>query len=121
MHLGITIKSTGAPTAGVHIVRGIDELNLIMANRMTVLIFSRNITHKIPNMDYNSWSYIKGSTCDDVLVVLTTKTDRILESENPLRISPATLNKLYVALTRATGELYIVSSSIWKSTNKMIR
>nr|WP_114788086.1 AAA family ATPase [Lactiplantibacillus plantarum] len=120
-HLGIEIKSMGVTTTGVHRVTGVDELNLIMSNKMTVLIFSRNVTHDFPNEDYNSWSYVKGSTCGDVLVVLTTKTDKILESEELTGIPRKTLNKLYVALTRATGELYIVSSDIWKSANQIIK
>jgi len=117
-HLQIPIESAGVIHTGVHQVKNINELNSIMSKRMTVLIFNKKISHNFPDEDYNSWSYVKGSTCNDVLVVLTNKTDSILSFEDEPIISRTTLNKLYVALTRATGELYIVSSSVWKDAKQ---
>lgn len=118
--MGINIGSSGNSNSCVHLIKDVDQLENIMKNRLTVLIYNKSIVHKFKNEDYNSWSYVKGNTCGNVLVVLTKKTDSILDSAPSLDVVPQVRNMLYVALTRAKGELYVVKSSIWKKANSTI-
>ena len=62
----------------------------------------------------NNWSYSKGDTYKKVCVILTEKMDYLKKS--PLRVgeSPISRNRLYVALTRASDELYLATSDLLK-------
>ena len=59
--------------------------------------------------------YSKGDTFDNVCVILT-KTFENIDSEcfSCDKLSRITINKLYVALTRTKGNLYIVKQSDFK-------
>ena len=83
---------------------------------MDVLIYNRKVPHKHTNQRYTAWTYSKGGTYNDVLVVLAKVTDCLIDdSKNENAFSNSTRNKLYVALTRAQGNLYVVSSGLWNS------
>lgn len=118
--IGINIGSSSNSNSSVHLIRDIGQLENIMKNRLTVLIYNKSIVHKFRNEDYNSWSYVKGNTCENVLVVLTKKTDSILDGVLDLNTTPQVRNMLYVALTRAKGDLYVVKSTTWKKANSTI-
>lgn len=66
----------------------------------------------------NSWSYSKGDTYDAVCVFLTKKFEKLgcesfnLETE---RVGEITRNKLYVAMTRTRGDLFLVRQSAYKA------
>lgn len=62
-----------------------------------------------------NWSYSKGDTFENVCVILT-DTFENLDVDNFVcnNISQITINKLYVALTRTKGNLYIVKNSDFK-------
>lgn len=115
--LGIQIESQGIVNTGVHLIRNSQDLTKFLSNRLTVLIYNNSIKKSFSNQEYRTWSYVKGETCDDVLVVLTKETNKIIDSKIDSNVSIKTRNMLYVALTRAKGELYIVSSNVWKDTN----
>lgn len=115
--LSIPIESTGHNKKGVTIINSLKQFNDMFRNqKVEILTYNKTIS-RIPNHNYSSWSYVKGDTLDNVLVVLTNGTDFILseKSANISIKSKATKNKLYVALTRSAGELYIVSSKVWKN------
>lgn len=63
-----------------------------------------------------NWGYSKGSTFPSVCVILTKDTDAILDEGFDSHALPSsTRNKLYVALTRTKGDLYIIRNSIFKA------
>ena len=66
-----------------------------------------------------NWSYSKGDTLDSVCVILTDKFDMLDGNEFSCgRIPKATVNKLYVAMTRTKGNLYLIKSDTFKSVKK---
>ena len=58
-----------------------------------------------------NWGYSKGDTYDDICVILIDKLERIDSKEFEKPKSEIILNKLYVALTRTKGNLYIIKKS----------
>ena len=63
-----------------------------------------------------NWSYSKGDTVDSACVILTDSLDNLDSDQfNPDRIKPSTLNKLYVAMTRSRGDLYLIKASTFKA------
>lgn len=60
-----------------------------------------------------NWSYSKGNTYKDICVVLTKDTVPVLSGKIE-KISQITKNKLYVALTRSSGNVYLISPKYLK-------
>ncbi len=57
-----------------------------------------------------NWSYSKGDTYETACVILNGSTRELVEDTfSPSTLKTVTLNKLYVALTRSKGDLYIVT------------
>lgn len=116
--LGINIESYGYSKAKVHLIKDTSELFTIASDGLTILTYNKSVKHNLFNDEnYNNWSYVKGDTCDNVLVVLTKNTDSILTGKLSPKVKPKIRNMLYVALTRAKGELYLVSALVWKEAN----
>jgi len=62
----------------------------------------------------NNWGKSKGrDDYDDVCVVLNKTTLELFESDRLDELSPTTKNKLYVALTRARGTVYLVPHTFY--------
>lgn len=61
-----------------------------------------------------NWSYSKGDTFDSVCVVLTDIVSDITDDDfNIEKLTSITRNKLYVALTRTRGNLYLLSKNLF--------
>lgn len=57
-----------------------------------------------------NWSYSKGDTYESACVILNGITGNLMEKSFSVdKLKTVTLNKLYVALTRSKGDLYIVT------------
>jgi DNA helicase-2/ATP-dependent DNA helicase PcrA len=62
-----------------------------------------------------NWSYSKGDTVNSACVILTDGLDNLdSESFDPEKVKLTTLNKLYVAMTRSRGDLYLIKASTFK-------
>ena len=56
-----------------------------------------------------NWSYSKGDTFDATCVILTDKFEKLADDKfSTKEISESTINKLYVAMTRSRGNLYLM-------------
>ena len=64
--------------------------------------------------DFNaiSWGYSKGDTYDNICVILTDVYSDIEKSDYTNRQSIISTNKLYVALSRSKGNVYIIKRSL---------
>jgi len=80
--------------------------------------------NSIPKLVYNNanaytfravnWSYSKGDTLDNVCVILTDNFNSMdKDGFSHEGISPITKNKLYVAMTRTKGDLYLIKNNIF--------
>lgn len=64
----------------------------------------------------SNWSYSKGDTMDSVCVILTGAFENLANDRFSVRGIPGpTVNKLYVAMTRSRGNLYLMKESTFKT------
>ena len=82
-------------------------------DRIIKLVFQEAAKYSFPALN---WSYSKGDTVDSACVILTDGLDNLdSDTFNPDRVKPSTLNKLYVAMTRSRGDLYLMKASTFKA------
>ena len=62
----------------------------------------------------NNWGYIKSDTYSSVAVILTEEISKTFEDKDFFIPEGATKNKLYVALTRTKGDLYVIKYDTYK-------
>jgi len=117
--LGVRMSSSSSRIGHVIWVRE-DALadKLIADNRIMKLVYENS--RKMPYLA-NNWSYSKGDTYGNVCVILGGTTDS-LDKDYPQSRPKSFIvaNKLYVALTRAVGDLYVMRSDVyrrWKERN----
>lgn len=85
-----------------------DRVKEIISNDDIVKLVYSNA--KSYNCFCKNWSYSKGDTYDSICVVLTEKSNNIFKENWNNNLSESSRNKLYVALTRSSGDVYIMSS-----------
>ena len=67
-----------------------------------------------------NWSYSKGDTVNAACVILTDRFEKLDEDGFSIQGIPAsTINKLYVAMTRSCGDLYLMKSSTFKKVKSL--
>ena len=102
-----------ADNGNVGILRFVDdsnEISVILENSGIVkLVYSDASTY---SFNCINWGYSKGDTYSSVCVILTDKLSE-LDSENfdIFSISNIVRNKLYIAMTRTKGDLYLVKKT----------
>ncbi len=63
-----------------------------------------------------NWSYSKGDTMDAVCVILTDNFEKLADDKFTIKgISGSTINRLYVAMTRSRGNLYLMKASTFRA------
>lgn len=109
--LGIQIES--ASEAAGRIIWCDDNIQDILSNPNIVkLVFQDSKRYKFNAIN---WSYSKGDTFSGACVVLTDKFDNMDNADFSIDgVATSTINKLYVAMTRSKGDLYLVKSSTFK-------
>lgn len=81
-------------------------------NQIIKLVFKEADKYSFKSLN---WSYSKGDTFSSVCVVLTEAFENLnCSTFNPKEVNPSTINKLYVAMTRSCGNLYLIKSSTFK-------
>lgn len=112
--LGIRMSSCSDKMGRVFWVRDDELADCIMSDDRVVKLVYENWRKK--PFKANNWSYSKGDTYNSVCVILGDTTD-ILDLDYPKSrpSSCITANKLYVALTRTSGDLYIMKDGVYRS------
>lgn len=109
--LHISITSTGDHDGAVKWIDN-DPSSVLDDDRVIKLVFQNAGKYSFPSLN---WSYSKGDTIDSACVILTDGLDNLDSDKfNPDIIKLSTLNKLYVAMTRSRGDLYLMKSSTFK-------
>lgn len=110
--LGIRIVSSGVNEGEVIWVN--EDLDAILSDeRITKLVYNNSDSYTFRSMN---WSYSKGDTMDSTCVILTNGFEKLSEiSFSTEGISRQTINRLYVALTRSRGNVYLIKASVFKS------
>ena len=90
-----------------------DIANEVLNNAQIIkLVYSEAAKYSFPALN---WSYSKGDTLDCACVILTKDFEKLAEDNFSVEKIPiSTLNKLYVAMTRSCGDLYLIKSSTFK-------
>ena len=110
--LHISITSSGNHCGAVRWIDD-DPTSVLDDDRIIKLVFQEAGKYSFPALN---WSYSKGDTVDSACVILTDGLDNLDSDKfNPDRVKPSTLNKLYVAMTRSRGDLYLMKASTFKA------
>lgn len=110
--LRISITSSGDHVGTVIWVDD-DPTSVLDNNQITKLVFQEAANYSFPALN---WSYSKGDTVDAACVILTDALDNLDSDKfNPERVKLSTINKLYVAMTRSRGNLYLMKASTFKA------
>ena len=91
-----------------------EEVEAILQNPSIVkLVYNDAAKYSFEAMN---WSYSKGDTMGAVCVILTDKFEKLDADEFSLVGIPVqTINKLYVAMTRSKGDLFLIKASAFKN------
>lgn len=93
-----------------HIIWVDEEIEEVLADdEILKLVYNNSSMYSFRSMN---WSYSKGNTVDAACVILTEGFEELDEDTfSPQEISQSTINKLYVALTRSRGNVYLIKAS----------
>ena len=96
-----------------------DPSAVLNQDQIIKLVFNEAANYTFRAMN---WSYSKGDTVDSACVILMDGLDNLdSDSFNPEKIKRSTLNKLYVAMTRSRGDLYLIKASTFKKLRDAYR
>lgn len=110
--LGISINSSGMNQGSIFWVNEDQAQTIIENPEIKKLTYDEASKY---TFDATNWSYSKGDTFDKACVILTNGLENLSEDDfSKETLQQITLNKLYVALTRSKGDLYLLKSSIFK-------
>lgn len=110
--LNIEIFSQSKSSGDYFFIEDEKKIDFLMKDENVVKLVWNKANQQEFGQNFVNWSYSKGDTYGDVCVILTGTTSNL---EKWCGISSvSTRNKLYVALTRAKGNLYLVSSKDFK-------
>ncbi len=111
-NLGIDIFSNheelnGSSISYISDARSISE---ILLNSSIIKLHYQNA--KQYGADHRNWGETKGEDCyQDVCILLNKKTLKLYRAGKLIELAPSTRNKLYVALTRARGNIYFIDEA----------
>lgn len=107
--LNINISSSEKNSGKVFFLTDKVEISEIMKNDKIVKLFWERAD--LYDCCSNTWSYSKGDTYDNVCVILTDVYSKIINDDYVCEQNPISKNKLYVALTRSKGNVFLVNKS----------
>lgn len=116
--LGIKITSSGTCEGEVIWIEENPDV-ILSDDRITKLVYRDSDRYTFRSVN---WSYSKGDTMNSTCVVLTEGFERLSEEDFSLKgMSRATINRLYVALTRSRGNVYLIRASLFKTVRDRYR
>lgn len=101
------------------IVKKYPKIEKIVNDDNIVKLFYQN-SKKYDIKNVNNWGNSKGNTYIDTCVILNKNSYEMYQKHKLNELPPSTKNKLYVALSRATNNVYIVDErkiNKYKKTN----
>lgn len=94
-----------------------DIIEVLNNDNIVKLVYSNSSKYTFNSIN---WSYSKGDTINSVCVILTNEFEKILDDDfDCSKISAITINKLYVAMTRTRGDLYLIKQSDFKKVKDL--
>ncbi|ODP96509.1 DNA helicase UvrD [Salinivibrio sp. SS3] len=109
--LGITISSHRQDEVDIALIDDIAHVERLFSDDSIVKLFFKE-SYKYIGWTEN-WGNTKGlDDFSDICIVLNQTTFKAYKKEQLSTLAPSTLNKLYVACTRAKGSVYFVSQNL---------
>jgi len=113
-NLKINIGSHRKDYVELRVITDVGEAVEIISNSNIIKLFYSK--HKTQNCYSNNWGLSKGvDKYKNVCVIMTGAIEKAMNLNDFSGIAPMTLNKFYVACTRANGNLYFISSKLLKN------
>lgn len=113
--LGIRIESLGINRGSIIWVDN-DARRILEDPSIVKLVYNNSSRYTFRAVN---WSYSKGDTMNAVCVILTDDFEGLADGNfSASNISIITINKLYVAMTRSRGDLYLMKLSTFKKIHK---
>lgn len=107
-NLGININSNRTDDSVIRFLDDAAEIEQIMSDDNIVKLHYQNSAKY--GHGHKNWGDTKGEDCyDDVCVALNKGTMKKFNAGKLFELAPATRNKLYVAITRAHGNVYFIA------------
>jgi DNA helicase-2/ATP-dependent DNA helicase PcrA len=114
--LGIHIQSHRDDDVQVKFIDGAEDIRRLFEDNSVVKLFYNK--HYEYSCNSRNWGDCKGEdTCQDVCIALNATTLKAMKKNKLSGLAPITKNKLYVAISRARGNVYFVDEQMLKSAN----
>lgn len=109
-NLGINIESNKSDITSIYEIVNENKLDEVLGNDNIVKLFYKD-SNKY-KLKADNWGNVKGITYEnDICVVLNKETYSKYKNNRLIELSQLTKNKLYVALTRTTKNVYLVEEA----------
>ena len=116
--LGIQISSIGC-NKGELIWLGDNFEDILKDDSIPKLVYREAASYSFRSIN---WGYSKGDTFDSVCVILTSSFEKLDDEKfSSEGMSVSSKNKLYVALTRSRGDVFLIKASSFSSVKKNYR
>ncbi|GBR75717.1 putative viral helicase [Candidatus Termititenax persephonae] len=111
--LGIEINSHKTEPTNINIINDFEHAKSILANPIVVKLFYKE--HYKYNCYSRNWGDCKGEDkYNDICIVVNKEIYEMLSENSVNNLTPTTKNKLYVALSRANNDVYILPNEYCK-------
>ena len=110
-NLGINIEADNENSGSVMWLES-DAKAILDDDSVTKLVMRESDKYSFKSQN---WSYSKGNTFNNACVILTDNFETLASENFKLsNMAPSTINKLYVAMTRTKGNLYVMRYSTFQ-------
>lgn len=107
--LGIKIESEEINNGEIKCISEKDEImRVINDDKIVKMVWEKSLVF---DFDSITWSYSKGDTYDDICILLTDTYESLNKDDFVKPTSIISINKLYVALTRSKGNVYLIKKN----------
>lgn len=112
--LGIYIQSSSVVKGHYELLETNTKIIQVLENPDIKKLFFRD-SRKYSCLPTINWGYSKGDTYEKACIILTKNFESLFEEDfSSANLTPAQINPLYVAMTRATDELYFIKEKDFK-------
>jgi len=112
--LGIDIQSSSIVQGHYELLETNSKIIQVLEDTNIKKLFFRD-SRKYSCVPTINWGYSKGDTYQKTCIILTKKFESLFEEDfSCANLTPAQINPLYVAMTRATDELYFIKEKNFK-------
>lgn len=112
--LGIHIQSSSVVKGHYELLETDSKIIEVIEDTNIIKLFFKD-SRKYNCLPTNNWGYSKGDTYQKSCVILTKTFESLFEEDfSCAHLTPVQINPLYVAMTRATDELYFIKEKDFK-------